>query len=174
MLASTVPNHIKESHALAPRGLVLKNNDYFFHLLDWEPCQNPTWFLDPYWLTSTWRLPVEFPRLGRWTDCPFILDGLRNGFNFLSESDTLCIDSYTKAKYCSATGAEFKPEVDLFFFSMNSLLVAFLLSPRSQSAFILSAAFLRTTRESSARSRIVADHPERPETITLTVTLNLF
>ena len=29
MLASIVPNNIKGSHALAPRGLVLKNNDHF-------------------------------------------------------------------------------------------------------------------------------------------------
>lgn len=29
MLASIVPNNIKGSHALAPRGLVLKHNDHF-------------------------------------------------------------------------------------------------------------------------------------------------
>ena len=29
LFASTVPNNTKESHALVPRGLVLKNNDHF-------------------------------------------------------------------------------------------------------------------------------------------------
>ena len=54
-------------------------------------------------------------------DSSFILDGLRNGFKLLSESDTLCIDSYAYDNYSSATCAEFKPEMDQLFLNELAL-----------------------------------------------------
>ena len=48
-------------------------------------------------------------------DCSFILDGLQNGFELLSESNTLCIDSYANDNYSNVTSTEFKPEMDQVF-----------------------------------------------------------
>ena len=94
-------------------------------------------------------------------DSFFILDGLRNGFKRLSESDTLCIDSYANDNYSSATCAEFKPEMDQLF--LNELALGRISRVQlSRSAFILSAAFLKKTRVNPARSHIVADHLECP------------
>lgn len=36
-------------------------------------------------------------------DREIILDGLRNGFNLISESDPSCVDSYDNDNYVSAT-----------------------------------------------------------------------
>lgn len=54
-------------------------------------------------------------------DCSFILDGLRNGFKLLLESDPSCIDSYANDNYSSATCAELKPEMDQRFLNELAL-----------------------------------------------------
>lgn len=43
------------------------------------------------------RMPWHDP------DRVFILDGLRNGFNLIPESDPSCVDSYDNDNYVSAT-----------------------------------------------------------------------
>ena len=48
-------------------------------------------------------------------DRKFILDGLRNGFKLITESDPSRVDGYDNYNYASATCFESKPDVDDIF-----------------------------------------------------------
>ena len=48
-------------------------------------------------------------------DRKFILDGLRNGFKLITESDPSLVDGYDNYNYASATCFESKPDVDDIF-----------------------------------------------------------
>ena len=48
-------------------------------------------------------------------DREFILDGLRNGFKLITESDSSQVDSYNNDTYAGVTCPEFKPNMDGIF-----------------------------------------------------------
>lgn len=112
-------------HALALRGLVLKSNDHFITHSNGDPAQ----------ATPDVSALIDFPPLEdcplnfhAWEnellnnpDCSSFLDGLRNSFKLLLESDTLCIDSHANDNYSSAMCDEFKPQMDQLFLNELAL-----------------------------------------------------